>query len=125
MGTPYRSKSNMDFGKGTNRAKNGPTLTEKQKPLDKNNNNKIDAQDFKMINDKPGAPNMKDGVYKQGFEKNGPTLKNDNKEKINDLESELFHLREDLKGGGVKQPPLIESGKRIKEIQALLKKLRA
>ena len=46
-------------------------------------------------------------------------------EKINDLESELYNLREDLKGGSVKQPPLMKSGKRITSIQAQLKKLRA
>ena len=54
-----------------------------------------------------------------------PKKDNDNQEKINDLESELYNLREDLKGGSVKQPPLIESGKRITSIQAQLKKLRA
>jgi len=54
-----------------------------------------------------------------------PKKDNDKQEKINDLESELFNLREDLKGGSVKQPPLIESGKRITNIQAQLKKLRA
>ena len=58
---------------------------------------------------------------------NSPLPKKDNnkQEKINDLESELYNLREDLKGGSVKQPPLIESGKRITSIQAQLKKLRA
>ena len=54
-----------------------------------------------------------------------PKKDSDKQEKINDLESELFNLREDLKGGSVKQPPLIESGKRITKIQTQLKKLRA
>ena len=54
-----------------------------------------------------------------------PKKDNDKDEKINDLESELFNLREDLKGGSVKLPPLMESGKRITKIQAELKKLRA
>tara|TARA_R110000737_G_scaffold97032_1_gene131133 strand:+ start:636 stop:851 length:216 start_codon:yes stop_codon:yes gene_type:complete len=54
-----------------------------------------------------------------------PKKDNDQQEKINDLESELFNLREDLKGGSVKLPPLIESGKRITNIQAQLKKLKA
>mgnify|MGYP003671611005 FL=1 len=54
-----------------------------------------------------------------------PKKDNDKQEKINDLESELFNLREDLKGGSEKQPPLIESGKRITKIQTQLKKLRA
>ena len=71
---------------------------------------------------------MKSGYKMKGMDfGNSPLPKkdNDNQEKINDLESELFNLREDLKGGSVKQPPLIESGKRITNIQAQLKKLRA
>ena len=71
---------------------------------------------------------MKSGFKMKGMDfGNSPLPKKDNdkQEKINDLESELFNLREDLKGGSVKQPPLIESGKRITNIQAQLKKLRA
>ena len=143
MGTPYRSKSNMDFGKGTNRVKNGPTLTEKQKALDKNNNNKIDAQDFKMINNKSGAPNMKDGVYKQGFEKNGPTLMQDKtnvelskhekekgtmvtggskSEEKNDLEDRIEFLNNDIS----EESSVMKKGKMITQrnkLKAQLKKL--
>ena len=71
---------------------------------------------------------MKSGFKMKGMDfGNSPLPKKDNnkQEKINDLESELYNLREDLKGGSVKQPPLIESGKRITSIQAQLKKLRA
>ena len=71
---------------------------------------------------------MKSGFKMKGMDfGNSPLPKKDNdkQEKINDLESELFNLKEDLEGGGVKQPPLIESGKKITIIQAQLKKLRA
>ena len=71
---------------------------------------------------------MKSGFKMKGMDfGNSPLPKKDNnkQEKINDLESELYNLREALKGGSVKQPPLIESGKRITSIQAQLKKLRA
>ena len=46
-------------------------------------------------------------------------------EKINELESRLFHLREDLKGESTGKPPVMAIGKTITKIEAELKKLKA
>ena len=48
-----------------------------------------------------------------------------NSEKISSLESRLYNLREDLKGGSTGKPPVMAIGKTITQIEAQLKKLRS
>jgi len=55
-----------------------------------------------------------------------PGSKNDTtSQKIDELESRLFNLREDLKGGSTGKPPVMAIGKTITKIEAELKILRA
>tara|TARA_R110002072_G_C7709848_1_gene513925 strand:- start:393 stop:668 length:276 start_codon:yes stop_codon:yes gene_type:complete len=64
-----------------------------------------------------------------GYEKSKGTMSgskgDSNSEKINSIESRIFNLREDLKGGSTGKPSVIAIGKTITKLEAELKKLRA
>jgi hypothetical protein len=62
------------------------------------------------------------------YEKSKGTMSDNNEgssEEINSLETRLYNLREDLKGGSTGKPPIMAIGKTITQIEARLKKLRS
>ena len=83
---------------------------------------------FKMKGFSPFTKKQDQQVPVSKYEKSKGTMSGLNdttSEKINELESRLFNLREDLKGGSTGKPPVMAIGKTITKIEAKLKKLRA